>query len=334
MSSGKFLSKYLKFLFFTFIAFTFIFALVGCSSNNSSSSSSSSSSSTSPSATPTPTPSDESINILCPIGAPSLALVGSYQEITSDGKIDLVDGSDQLIAELSKADSEYDIIIAPINVGAKLISAGQTDYRMKAVVTWGNLYYVGTNTDALEGDGELALFGQGAVPEVIVNADKIETSLTPVYYNSAALVQQQLLAGTVQVGMLAEPLASATVAKAKKEGIELSIIKDLQEEYAKQNGNSSSTGYPQAAIFVKEGENFDTLFEEIDNFTNNDYPGLEGDLELIGIDTFKLPSLEITVNSIERQNVHYIPATEVQSEIKDFLALFNIEYSDNMLLNS
>lgn len=63
---------------------------------------------------------ESSVHILCPTGAPALALVGEYEKIVENGQIQLVDGTDQLIAELAKADSEYEIIIAPINVGAKI----------------------------------------------------------------------------------------------------------------------------------------------------------------------------------------------------------------------
>ena len=171
----------------------------------------------------------------------------------------------------------------------------------------------------------MALFGEGAVPQLIVEATNIETSLTPTYYQSATLVQQQLLAGNVQVGLLAEPLASATIAKAKQSGLELSIITDLQESYGED-------GYPQAAIFVKEGKNYDSLFSKIDEFTNNGYDGLKEDLENIGIETLGLPSVDITVNSIERQNLHYRPASECAKQIEDFLKLYNIEYSDDMIV--
>ena len=244
------------------------------------------------------------VKILCPAGAPSLAFVSEYENISKKGKIDFVDGSDQLVAELSKDSSDYDIIVAPINLGAKLIASEQTDYRIQGVITWGNLYYIGTSNEALNQTGELGLFGEGAVPQKIVDTVKINTSLTPKYYQSATLVQQQLLSGNIQVGMLAEPLASATIAK---------------------------DGYPQAAIFVKENNNYDELFEAIDQFTNNDYNGLKDYLEKIGIETLSLPSVEITVKSIDRQNVHYKKASECSEQIKDFLKLFNIDYNKNML---
>ncbi|MCD8029070.1 MAG: hypothetical protein LUF02_10560 [Erysipelotrichaceae bacterium] len=269
--------------------------------------------------------SSSTVKILCPTGAPALAFVDSYSDIIAEGSIDFVDGSDQLSAELAKDDSEYDIIVAPINVGATLMSKDSTSYKLKAVITWGNLYLVGTSEDALDGDGEIALFGEGAVPQKIYETVNIDTSLTPTYYQSGTLVQEQLLAGNVEVGLLAEPLATATIAKASQAGITLSIIKDLQEEYG--------GGYPQAAIFMKDGTNYDSLFEAIDEFTNGDYADLEADLEEIGVDTLGLPSVEIVVKSIERQNVHYTEASECIDEITEFLKLYDIEFSEDMLVS-
>lgn len=266
-----------------------------------------------------------SVKILCPSGAPALAFVSEYENIVKEGKIDFVDGSDMLMAELVKDDSEYDMIVAPINIGAKLLSQKQTNYKMDGVLTWGNLYLVGTDENVLTGEGEIALFGKGAVPEKIYQGIEKDISLTPTYYNSATLVQQQLLAKKAEAGLLAEPLATATIAKAKQNGIELKIIKDLQES------GSYKGGYPQATIFIKEGKNFDTLLENIDQFTNNNYPDLQKHLETIGIEKIGLPSVELTVQSIERQNLHYKKATDCKDEITQFLKSFQIEFSEDMI---
>ena len=79
------------------------------------------------------------VHILCPTGAPSLALVGEYENITKDGNIQLVDGTDQLIAELTKADSEYDIIIAPINLGTQFMTKRNKNDRLKIVFKEGKI---------------------------------------------------------------------------------------------------------------------------------------------------------------------------------------------------
>ncbi len=286
------MKRFIKYLF----CLLMLLMLVGCNSNTSST----------------------NINILCPVGAPALSFVSEYENINKTGKIDFVDGSDQLIAELSKNNSDYDIIVAPINLGAKLIQNKQSDYKIKGIITWGNLYYVGTSDNDLKETGELALFGEGAVPQKIVDTVKINTSLTPKYYQSATLVQQQLLSGNVKVGMLAEPLASATIAKAKQNNLELSIIADLQKSY-------DQNGYP------KDGKDYKDLFESIDDFTNNGYEGLKEYLEKIGINKLSLPSIEITTKSIDRQNIHYQDASKCSKQIKDFLKLFNIDFDKSML---
>lgn len=267
---------------------------------------------------------DDTLQIICPTGAPSLSLVSVYEDITKNGKIDFVDGSDQLVAQLSKANSEYNVIIAPINVGAKLIAGKQSNYKMAGVLTWGNLYLVGTGEDALQSQGEIALFGQGAVPGMIYDHVKIDTTLTPQYYNSATLVQQQLLSSKASVGMLAEPLATATIAKAKENGLTLSIIKDLQKEYGKD-------GYPQATVFVKEGTNCDQFIKKVDDFTNGDYKDLDQYLEKVGTDTLGLPAAAIVEKTIDRQNLHYIDIHDCQDQVKDFLKLYNIQFSKDMM---
>lgn len=267
----------------------------------------------------------EELNVLVPAGATSLAFVSVYDEINETGKIDVVDGSDVLIAELSKTDSEYDVIVAPINVGASLIASDSCEYKMIGAITWGNLYLVGQEDVDFSEVEEIALFGQNTVPQLVFDEADLETNATLTYYSSATLVQQQLLAENVTVGLLAEPLASATIAAASASGIELSIVYDLQEAYGDE-------GYPQAMIFVKEDSDYQTLIDKIDEFTNNDYPEMEELLTEIGVETLGLPSVEIAMTSLDRQNIRFVYASTITEEIKDFLELFTITYDDDMII--
>ena len=264
-----------------------------------------------------------SLKVLCPTGAPGLALLSEYETINENGKIDFVDGTDLLVAEFTKAQSEYDVVVAPVNLGCKLIEKGQTEYKLAGVITWGNLYLVGTSQDALN-SGEIALFGEGAVPQKVFESIDAYQHLTKTYYQSATIVQQQLLAKKVQVGMLAEPAATATIAKAKQQGLELSILSNLQEQFGEG-------GYSQAAIFVKDLKAAQPLLDKIDAFTNNGYENLEELLNSIGTDTIGLPSSEIVLKTIERQNVHYKKASECVDDLTTFLKLFNITFSDDMI---
>ena len=84
----------------------------------------------------------DTMKVLTPNGATALSLVGVYEEITKNGEVKIVEGSELISSELVKKDSEFDAIIAPINLGCQLIAKGQTDYRLAGVLTWGNLYLV------------------------------------------------------------------------------------------------------------------------------------------------------------------------------------------------
>ncbi len=267
----------------------------------------------------------DSYNVIVPAGAPTIAFVSQYEQITANGKLDIVDGPDLLQAEFIKESSEYDMIVAPINLGCALIEKEQTDYKLAGVLTWGNLYYVGTSEDDLNSTGELALFGEGAVPGKIVELENIETNLTPVYYSSVTSVSQQLLAGNAKVGLLAEPLVTSTILKGKEMDLDLKVIADLQENYP------GGSGYPQAAVFVKDGTDVSQITDELAAFNNNGYPELENYLEQITVDTLKLPAASVVVSSIENQNITYKPASEVKDEIDNFLKIFNITFDESML---
>ena len=60
----------------------------------------------------------EPLMILAPSGAPALALLPLY----GNYDIETVQGSDVITAELARTDSMYDVIVAPINTGTKLLA--------------------------------------------------------------------------------------------------------------------------------------------------------------------------------------------------------------------
>ncbi len=267
----------------------------------------------------------EKIQVLVPQGAPALSVLSLYN--SAYGDVTSVAGSDVLSVELAKNDGEYDVIIAPINLGAKMIEADSSAYRLTAVITWGNLYIVATDT--YQNGDPFAAFGENAVPGKILNSYGMHENVT--YYNSVQDVQAQLLSGKVQAGLLAEPAVSATIAKAKEQGISLSIIKDLQEA---EDGESK--GYPQAAVFVKQGSETRSAaaLAEMERFLREetqDQEQLISRMDAIGIEELGIPSASLALASWERQNLRYVKATEVTQEVSDFLSLFDITFDEEML---
>ncbi len=280
----------------------------------------------------------ESVKILAPTGAPALGILGAA-EADNVEKIETVSGSDVLQAELAKEDSEYDIIVAPSNLGMALASKGAQNYELAAVITWGNLYLVGSDEDALQKEGTFAAFGEGAVPQLVLenamDLNEIQPTLT--YYNAVSDAQAQLLSGKADVALLAEPVATATIAKAKENGKSLQVIADLQQLYAEKNDTAADEGYPQAAIFVKKGEKdaLSSVLEAIETFANdtsNDSEKLSDAIESFGADALGIPSAAIAVKSWERQNIRYVDAKDAKEDLEQFAKIFNLEVDLDALL--
>lgn len=270
----------------------------------------------------------EPIKVLTPMGAPALSLLGLYGD--KNVTIDSVDGSDVLSAEFNKKDG-YDVIVAPINLGAKLISGGKSEYQLDSVVTWGNLYLVGSDEKALTTPGTLAAFGEKAVPQKVLMSSMDIKSIVPTitYFNSVNDVQAQLLTQKASVGLMAEPAASATIAKAKEKGLSLKVLKDLQAEYQIKN-NMKTRGYPQAALFVKKTsvDKTKTYLESAKKFSNEtsikDEKALKDAIEKATVEKLGVPNAEIVQKTWKRQNIKFVKATEVEKDITTFLNQFKI----------
>lgn len=278
---------------------------------------------------------EEPIKVLMPMGATSLSMLGLYGD--DQVTLDTVDGSDVISAELSKENSEYDMIVAPINMGVTLMSKNKTEYTLSHVVTWGNLFLVGTSEQALQEDGVFAAFGEKAVPQKVLTSSLDLSTIKPelTYFNSVNEVQAQLLSGKANVGLMAEPAATATIAKAKEQGIELRVIMDLQNEYKVKN-NMESDGYPQAALFVKKGSEdkvkqyIETAMEFANTTAVKDTAKIKEKIEIATVENLGIPNAEIAVKTWKGQNIHITKATEASKDIEAFMAQFQLTMKEEM----
>ena len=269
------------------------------------------------------------IKILSPNGAPALAVLPA----AVGGKVDFVDGADALQAAFVNPDGDYDLIVAPSNLGLKLASAGKTAYKMLGVVTWGNLYIVakaGTDKDPSTWEN-VATFGEQSVTGIVFNTvygDKIDSSKIT-WYNSTAEASAALIAGEADVAMLAEPNATATIAKAKENGLELEIIDDVQSAYGEG-------GFPQAALFVKEDsyankkETIDAVFTMMNAFSSLETPltadQLQGMIDAAGgAEAMGVPAAQMIEKVWPRLNINVVKASEHKADLEKFAGLFGIE---------
>lgn len=298
--------------------------LAGCSSAPSSAAPSASSESETVSV-------PEGLKILSPSGAPSYALV----PLAKDGnqELTIVDGSDALQAAFVNPDSEYDVIIAPTNLGAKLISADKTNYSLVSVVTTGNLFIVGEE-GALDSDGEIALFGENAVPGLIYK--KVCTDITnpATWYSSVTEAQAALLAGNASAALLAEPAATATITKAKKDGKTLVKLADLQELWGED-------GYPMASMFVRNdvlesnAQGIKALVNELMDYADKVNAGdedISADLDSLSDPSMfgATPSAMVKA-AYAGMGIHVDLAENNKENVENFLNLFSISLTDSTI---
>jgi NitT/TauT family transport system substrate-binding protein len=281
--------------------------------------------------TPKPQP-DVKLTVMAPKGAPAVTLIPLLND-TND-RITLVDGTELLTAELIKG--EMDLIVAPINLGVKLIEEGNANYELAAVLTWGNVYIIDARPaiSVINDPEPLAMFGVGSVPEMILNTvnDKLPFNFERVPFASVADVRGQLLADAFRFGVLAEPIASATMAAATAAGKPFLVVSDLQELWKSVTGFDN---YPQAALFVRTDlDQQSTVTDRIARMAEY-VTSIDADPQLIARDittwtpaSLGLPSAGIVVSAWEKLNVEVKGAGEIKAEIEAFLTRFNISISE------
>lgn len=277
----------------------------------------------------------ESIKVLSPYGAPSIALLEQIKQ--NKDSITLVAGTDLILAELVRLETNYDLIIAPINMGISLLEKGQTKTKLLAVVSWGNLYILGEENTLSDPTNTLAMFGKDAVPEKIANFtfDDQQIQAKQEYFASVLDAQSQLLTNKAQAAMMAEPF----VTKVLMENSQLEIIYDVQANYKIKTGLDN---YPQAALFVnakaydENPNHYIAYVQSLRDYVvsiHKDTSILLNDINLIGAKELGLPSGEIVVGALERMNLDVVFARDKKQEIQTFMDLFNTDVRDDMLVD-
>lgn len=272
----------------------------------------------------------DQVKVLCPQGAPALATIGFEQE---DADVDYVEGQDMLMSELTKTDGEYDMIIAPVNVGIKTWKEAQA-YEMAGILTWGNLYVVSADEDWNEPDKTIALFGEGAVPGLVFDSVFPDLKATGEYYPSVAEASAALIGGKADAALLAQPAAAGAINKASQNDVELAIVDDLQQMWQEQH-ETARTGYPQAALFVRKGDadKCAHAMDQMKSFIDSaDTARVEEAVELLTPETLGVPSAKLAAATWQQQNIHFEPAADVKEDLQKFLDVFGMQIPDGLIL--
>lgn len=114
---------------------------------------------------------EKTLKVLLPQGTPLFSIGGLLDD--TNFKFDIVNGQDPLLAGFTT--QEYDIIIAPLNLGTKLYVTGKSMYKLEAIITTNNTYIISKNeiNNYIElNDKTILAYGNGATPSLALNIAK------------------------------------------------------------------------------------------------------------------------------------------------------------------
>lgn len=228
--------------------------------------------------------------------------------------IENVDGA--IALKTAFVNNEYDIIIAPLNLGAQLFVKKNSDYKLSAIITLGNNYIISkkplNNISELQGKTILG-FGEANTPDIVLKKALLTNNIAAKieYQNSINEVVPLFIQGKYEYALAAEPVITK-IKEDKK--IELYVLN--LNEYV-------DFSVFQAGIFVKDNSliNIEKVLKDIKNnikYMNNnpkDYAK-----EIVGLDVYFTDLGEnIISKSIPQSNIVFMEAKSNVEDIERYL---------------
>lgn len=266
---------------------------------------------------------EEKVKVLLPGGTPLLAVGG----ILDDKRFEftVVNGQDPLLAGFKEG--KHDIIIAPLNLGAKLYIANISSYKLDSIITSNNTYLVSTKEingiKDIEGKKVLA-YGNGSTPSLVLNSaislNNISANIE--YRNSVSDVMGELLSGKNEFEYFLSDEPNISKVKASSEtkyytydlstAVEASIV-------------------IHASLFVNDKVDSSTLNVIKENINKmNSKPEEYSNSIVNKNEYFKNLGVEVIKMAIPNANITYKKASESIDEINEYYNLLN-KYLPNVL---
>lgn len=203
----------------------------------------------------------KSAKIVAPTGAPVIA-IANYAINHQD---DISIGNDAASLGAAFTKKSADIIIAPINLGAKLFKDSASNaYGLYKVLVWDNLYLVSRNEiksiDDLK-DKKITSFGKGSTPQIVLEscmkANNISTE-NITYKNNVNEANAAFSSNLADIIVSAQPNVS---------GLDTSnsYVLPLSTFWKETTGHDT---YPQSGLFVKF-DSYDKIKNSLDEISDS-----------------------------------------------------------------
>jgi NitT/TauT family transport system substrate-binding protein len=234
---------------------------------------------------------------------------------------------DQLLAMITS--DQVNISSAPLTNAIMLYNKG-VDVKLMNVVVWGMLYVLSPedtvqNITDLKGK-QIAVNSQGSNHDLVLRHLLINNGLDPdkdvdIIYLELSEASAKLASGELKYAVLNEPNSSMATLNARKGGVELKRVLDLQKEWQKLTGQETAR-IPQAGFVVVNSSqlNKDVVEKFQQNLTAavkwvNDNPEEAGPLVEKHFDWMKGPAVQ---QSLQFARLELVPAADCREEIEAF----------------
>jgi NitT/TauT family transport system substrate-binding protein len=277
------------------------------------------------------------VKIMVPDGITLIALGGLYDN--QDIEIDNVSGPTLLSSAFTT--KSHDIVIAPLNLGAKLYNNNNSIYKLDSMITFGNVYIISRNGTPLDNTlsnltgKKIIAFGKNTTPDIIFRAalasKNIAINEDNIDYQSGISEVVPLFKGdnsTYDYALVAEPVVSQLQIKF---GMELNVV-DLQTVLADE-----MSSIPQAGVFVNpESKNIDKINKVLEKLKANiqnlkSNPTQYADNIVNKNEYFTNMTSAVIASAIQSGNViDYLDAKDNKSVAEQYFELL-IEKNSNLL---
>lgn len=261
--------------------------------------------------------------VLVPNGTPLIAIGGLLEN--ENFEIDVVNGSDPLQAAFIA--NEYDMIIAPLNLGAKLYMAKNSKYLFEAVITTNNTYLISDEAYELVDmkNKNVLAYGAGSTPYMALTCfseyKELDLNITPLNSGVADVAASYLSnVDDYDMYLLAEPNITILKEKNNKEFNTYDISKYLTDEISV---------LIQACLFVNPNSNISKdVLDEIENnikALNNDPVDYANQILEYNA-YFQNIGSTVLAKSIPNCNITYLHAKDNMNAINEYYTLLNKYY--------
>lgn len=268
-----------------------------------------------------------------PTGVGAVSLMEKSANAQTEGKYNFVLAENQLKAQAAFLNGEADIVAMPTNMASSLLNKGE-DVVILAVNTLGVLYIMdatGTVNNISDLAGKtITATGQGSNPEYILKYVLEENGVNDVTINfmdDASAISAGMVSGDIQIAMLPQPVATATVIQAKNAGKTIAPVIDMNAEWEKIAGESDSALMMGCVVTTQAYINANK--EKVDLFLKEYKASIEAvnaDVEAAAALCEKhgiIAKAAIAKQAIPKCNITFATGTEMKAKLTGYFAVLH-----------